>query len=75
MKLRTLHRSSALLIGVFAIAHITNHLVSLMGIPSHIAFMEVARHVYRQPMLEGLLLLCVVFQFASGPWFVVLGWR
>ena len=75
MNLRTLHRSSAVLIGVFVVAHITNHLVSLMGVPSHIAFMEIARHVYRQPVVEVLLLLCVAFQMASGLWLVVRGWR
>ena len=75
MNLRTLHRSSAMLIGLFAVAHITNHLVSLVGVPSHIAFMEVARHVYRQPFVEGLLLLCVTFQVGSGLWFVLRGWR
>ncbi len=75
MNLRALHRSSAILIGAFAVAHIANHLVSLIGIPSHIAFMEVARRVYRQPFVEVLLLMCVAFQIASGLWFVLRNWR
>jgi succinate dehydrogenase/fumarate reductase cytochrome b subunit len=75
MKLRALHRYSSILIGAFAFAHITNHLVALNGVSSHIAFMELARHVYRQPIVESVLLLCVAFQAASGLWFVIHGWR
>ena len=75
MKLRVLHRSSAVLIGIFAVAHITNHLVSLLGVPSHIAFMDAARHVYRQPLVEVLLFLCVAFQVASGLRLLMRNWR
>ena len=75
MNLRLLHRSSAILIGVFAVLHLANHLASMAGIPAHTAFMEVARKLYRQPIVEVPLLLCVVFQVASGLWFVINGWR
>jgi hypothetical protein len=75
MKLRMLHRTSAIVIAVFACLHIANHLASLAGIHWHIAFMAVARKLYRQPVVEILLLLCVSFQIASGLWFVVSGWR
>ena len=75
MKLRTLHRASAILIAAFACLHIANHLASLAGIPSHIAFMEVARKLYRQPIVEFPLLFCVAFQVASGLWFVTHGWK
>ena len=75
MPLRTLHRTSAILITLFACLHLTNHLVSLAGIPMHISFMEAARSVYRQPVVETLLLACVAFQVASGSWFLVTGWK
>jgi succinate dehydrogenase/fumarate reductase cytochrome b subunit len=75
MTLRTLHRTSAIVIATFACLHIANHLASLAGIPTHIAFMEAARSVYRQPMVETFLLACVAFQVASGLWFVVRGWK
>ena len=75
MKLRTLHKASAILIAAFACLHIANHLASLAGIPSHIAFMELARTLYRHPVVEFPLLLCVAFQIASGLWFVVRGWK
>ena len=75
MNLRTFHRSSGIFVGLFAIAHIANHLVSLMGVPAHIAFMEITRHAYRQPVVEVVLLVCVAFQIGSGLWFVARGWR
>jgi len=74
MKLRAFHRNSAMVIAMFALVHITNHLVSLVGVSAHIAFMEVARGVYRQPVVELLLLFCVAFQVVSGLWFIVRGW-
>jgi succinate dehydrogenase/fumarate reductase cytochrome b subunit len=75
MRLRTLHRNSAILITTFTCLHIANHLASLVGIPLHIAFMEVARKLYRQPIVELPLLFCVAFQVASGLWFIVHGWK
>lgn len=75
MTLRRLHALSAVLIAAFACLHITNHLVGLSGAARHIAFMEVARLVYRFPVVEFALLSCVAFQIASGLTFVVRGWK
>lgn len=73
--LRALHRASACVVGAFAAVHLVNHLVGLAGIDRHVAFMQAARLVYRQPVLEALLLACVAFQAASGLWLVAAGWR
>lgn len=73
--LRKLHRFSALVIIVYACLHITNHLVGLGGVESHIEFMRKARLVYRLPAVEILLLLSVAFQICSGLVLVVRGWR
>ena len=75
MSLRTLHRTSALVVVAFACLHIANHLAALVGVASHIGFMEVARRVYRLRAVETLLLFCVAFQVASGLWLVVAGWK
>jgi cytochrome bd-type quinol oxidase subunit 2 len=37
--------------------------------------MEVLRTVYRFPLIEGILLLCVTFQVTSGLTFVFRGWK
>lgn len=75
MPLRKLHAISAALIGLFAVFHIANHLFGLAGIESHITFMESARLVYRTPIVELVLLLCVAFQIGSGLLFVARGWK
>lgn len=60
---RKLHRGGALLVGVFVLMHLANHLAALGGIAAHLRFMEAARLVYRQPLVEGLLLLAVLALF------------
>lgn len=73
--LRTLHRTSAIVIVAFVCLHLANHLVSLQGVAAHMAFMKAARAVYRQPVVEGLLLACVAFQVFSGLRLALRGWR
>jgi len=75
MSLRVFHRSTAVVIAGFAIVHLTNHLISLHSIAAHIAFMDAARTVYRQPAIEFALIVSVMFQCVSGLWMVVRGWR
>jgi succinate dehydrogenase/fumarate reductase cytochrome b subunit len=75
MTLRQLHRTSAIVVAVFACLHIANHLAALVGVSAHIAFMEMARAVYRQRVIEGVLLFCVSFQIFSGLWLVASGWK
>jgi hypothetical protein len=75
MTLRKFHALSAILIAAFACLHIANHLVGLSGADRHIAFMELARSIYRLPLVEFALLTCVAFQIVSGLTFVVRGWK
>lgn len=75
MNLHKLHRFSAVLIASYACIHIINHLVGLVGVDAHIAFMKTARLVYRSPVIEGLLLFAIALQIISGFTFVVRGWK
>jgi succinate dehydrogenase/fumarate reductase cytochrome b subunit len=75
MVLRQWHRVSAMAIVVFVAVHIANHVVALSGVAAHTAFLEAARRVYRHPLVEPLLLACVLFQVASGLRLLVRGWR
>jgi succinate dehydrogenase/fumarate reductase cytochrome b subunit len=63
---RRLHRAVGAVLAVFVAVHVANHLVALAGVEAHIRFMDAARRVYRQPVAETMLLLCVVLQAASG---------
>lgn len=64
--LRRAHALSAGIVGTFALVHLANHLFALGGVAMHTAWMQAARTVYRQPVLEALLLACVALQCTSG---------
>ena len=68
MSLRKLHALSAVLIAAFACVHIANHLAAIAGIASRVAFMHAARKVYRQRVVEAMLLGCIALQVVSGLW-------
>lgn len=65
---RRLHRGAGAgaVLAAFLLVHVANHLVALAGVDAHVRFMETARLVYRQPVVESLLLLCVAVQAGSG---------
>jgi succinate dehydrogenase/fumarate reductase cytochrome b subunit len=63
---RRLHRAVGAVLAVFVAVHVANHLAALAGVEAHIRFMDAARRGYRQPVVEAMLLLCVVLQAASG---------
>ena len=63
---RRLHGMAAVVVGLYALVHLANHLVALRGIASHIAFMQAVRQVTRVPAVEALLLAAVAFQAGSG---------
>jgi hypothetical protein len=75
MTLRKLHALSAAVIAAFLCIHMANHLAGLAGAATHIAFMEVARMVYRVGVIEWLLLGCVAVQIVSGLTLVGRGWK
>jgi succinate dehydrogenase/fumarate reductase cytochrome b subunit len=63
---RRLHRLAAVVVGLYVLVHLANHLAALRSIEAHIALMRAVRQVTRVPAVEALLLACVVFQAASG---------
>jgi succinate dehydrogenase/fumarate reductase cytochrome b subunit len=63
---RRLHRLAAVVVGLYVLVHLANHLAALRGIEAHIGFMRAVRQLSRVPALEALLLACVAFQAGSG---------
>lgn len=53
-------------LGMFAAAHLLNHVWGLGGVAAHTAFMDAARRIYRSPIGEIVLLTSVAAQTASG---------
>jgi succinate dehydrogenase/fumarate reductase cytochrome b subunit len=73
--LRTVHRGSAIFIAAFALAHLANHLAALSSIAAHLAVMETLRTVYRNGLIETMLLASVTVQVFTGLWLVLRGWK
>lgn len=72
--LHMFHRLSACLVGGFIVIHLCNHFFAMGGIDTHIAVMEGLRKIYRQPLVEVLLLGCVALQIGSGLIFIKRRW-
>ena len=62
------HASSAVVIAMFAVVHVANHLAGLLGGDVHVAMMHVLRAGYRSQLVEPALLAAVVLQIATGVW-------
>lgn len=63
---RVAHGVSAVILCLYVLFHLTNHLVGLVGPAEHGAFMEIGRTVYRAAFIEPVLVLVLLFQIASG---------
>lgn len=73
--LRVAHRTSGVVLLTFAALHMANHLIGLQGQADHIAFMAAIRPVYRNPVVEPILLTLIMVQVLSGITLVIRGWR
>lgn len=65
-KTKTLHRVTGIIIALFVSAHLFNHAMAWFGVETHREIMEALRKIYRQPVVEVLLVLCFGFQVYSG---------
>lgn len=73
--LRDLHGLSAILLGAFLALHIGNHIYGLAGQQAHVTYMSYARLIYRNPLVEALLVAVLVWQAGSGLSMAVRGWK
>jgi hypothetical protein len=66
-RLRAAHGISALcIIAIFLALHLANHLTFILGPATYREVMKVLRHVYRQEVLQPLLVALFLFQVGSG---------
>ena len=68
--LNTVHRFLAAPILIFVALHLLNHIVSIIGVDSHIAYMDAFRILYRNPYVEIALFLSLFSQICIGLYFV-----
>lgn len=80
MKLNSLtpkvHAYSALVLSLFILAHLGNHLMAWSGIEVHQQTMEALRSVYRHPVGESILMLSILMQVITGILYIRrVGWK
>jgi succinate dehydrogenase/fumarate reductase cytochrome b subunit len=73
--LRTYHRVSGALLGLFLALHLLNHIVALVGQAEHVAFMRSVRPLYRNAAIEPLLTALFGWQAVSGLIMIWRGWK
>ncbi|AOP36335.1 hypothetical protein A0128_20160 [Leptospira tipperaryensis] len=66
MTIKKIHYISGLTLAVFIGLHLFNHFMSFWGPAAHISTMENLRLLYRNPIVETLLLLAALTQIVSG---------
>jgi hypothetical protein len=66
MNLKNLHYFSGITISFFVGLHLFNHFYSLFGINSHIELMNDLRVIYRNVVVEIILLFAIGIQIISG---------
>lgn len=71
MKSKTLHYLTGWIIALFVGVHLFNHIWSIYGAEAHIQLMTTLRRLYRNIVIEGILLLSVVTQIFSGAKLVI----
>ena len=69
--MKSLHRISGILISIFIVCHLANHLSALWGIEMHQEVLDNLRVIYRVPLIETLLIASFLFQSISG---IILFW-
>lgn len=72
MNIRKIHYISGILLSSFIVLHLSNHLYSIYGAEAHIQLMTTLRRLYRNMLVESILLLAVIFQIYSGVKLVLL---
>lgn len=66
MNIRKIHFLSGLIITIFIGLHLFNHFIAVFGVAAHLSLMDKLRLVYRNPIVETILLIAVCVQIVSG---------
>ncbi|MEO1658772.1 MAG: hypothetical protein AAFR65_13745 [Pseudomonadota bacterium] len=73
--MRNAHRLGAAIVLLFVVTHLGAHLWGARGPEAHARALGLFQSVYRQPLVEPLLILAFLFQVSTGVRRVLLRWR
>ena len=63
---KSIHRSSAILLLLFIISHLSVHLFALAGAEAHQSALKSVHWIYRNPIGETILVLAIITQILTG---------
>ena len=63
---KTVHRSFALVLGVFVISHLVVHVSAIFGANAHERALSAVQTIYRNPIGEALLVFIILTQVLTG---------
>jgi len=66
MRVKQIHRFTAIILGLFILSHLTVHLFALGGIEAHLKALDSVQWVYRNPIGEALLVIAIAVQIFTG---------
>lgn len=66
MSLRAAHRVLGCIVGLFVVMHLANHAALFWGLEQHLRIQELLKPIYRNPIIEPLLLLAFAAQIGVG---------
>jgi hypothetical protein len=64
--MRKIHSIAGLVIAIFVAIHLFNHTFSIIGVERHIEIMTLVRPIYRNILVETILIIAVLVQIFSG---------
>jgi hypothetical protein len=72
---RKLHRITGCMIALFLFSHLAVHLFALAGPQAHNAALKSVQWIYRNPVIEPLLVIALVLQIGLGIRLAIRRWR
>ena len=72
--LNRMHRYTAIILTIYALFHVVNHLIGYYGAEAHIAYMQSLREVYLYALVEVGLMASIGVQASTGFYFVLRRW-
>jgi len=73
--MKLLHYYTGITISLFIGMHILNHFMIFHSERMHIQFMNRMRKIYRNPVIETILLLAILTQIITGPILIIAKWN
>jgi succinate dehydrogenase hydrophobic anchor subunit len=66
MRVKQIHRLTAVILGIFILSHLGVHLTALISKETHFKALDIVQVAYRHPVMEALLVIAILTQIITG---------